>query len=227
VIDIKFLQSLPLFSGLSASAAERVRDAMTERALDTDDVVFREGDAGKYVYFVYTGKIKICRYSLSGQEFIIGVWGSGSPFGLIAALDGGAYPATASALAPTKILALQVSALQRLSDEIPELKAALMSQVGVRIRLFQDRVYERDLLDARGKLASVLTTLARSSGVKTPAGVRVAHGLTQRDLGAMIGARRETVSRMLADFQKRDLVQLNDTGILVIDLPGLQSLAAV
>jgi len=227
VIDVKFLQSMPLFSGLPESAAPLVRDALNERAVNTDDVVFREGDPGNFVYFVQTGKIKICRYSLSGQEFIIGVWGPGSPFGLIAALDGGAYPATASALVPSKILTVQVSALQRLSDEIPELKASLMSQVGLRIRLFQDRVYERDLLDTRGKLASMLSTLVRSTGVKTPSGVRVAHGLTQRDLGAMIGARRETVSRMLADFQKSDLIRLNDSGILVTDLQGLQSLAVV
>jgi len=227
VIDVKFLQSLPLFSGLPEGAAARVRDAMNERTLNADDVIFREGDPGNVVYFVHTGKIKISRYSLSGQEFIIGVWGPGSPFGLIAALDGGVYPATATALVPTKVLTLQVSALQRLSDEIPELKASLMSQVGLRIRLFQDRVYERDLLDTRGKLASILITLARSTGVKTPAGVRVAHGLTQRDLGAMIGARRETVSRILADFQKRELVNLDQTGIIITDLKGLQSLAEV
>lgn len=227
MIDLEFLQSIRLFSDLSERALGLVREAIIERELGTDDLVFRESDPGTCVYFVHTGKIKICRYSLSGQEFIIGVWGPGSPFGLIAALDGGDYPATALALVPTKILALRVSALQQLADEIPALKAALMNQVGLRIRLFQDRVYERDLLDARGKLASLLLTLARSTGVKAPAGVRVAYGLTQRDLGAMIGARRETVSRILAEFQKDNLVELRQAGILITDLQNLQQFAAV
>lgn len=222
MFDPAFLQTIPLLGGLTEAEAIQVGTCIIERRYRPDQPVFHEGAPGRTVYFLRSGKVKISRVSPSGREFIIGVWGSGSPFGLIAALDGGVYPAGATALVPSEVWALPVDKLQRLAEEIPALKASLMVQVGMRIRLFQDRVYEHHLLDTRGKLASLLLTLARSAGVKTPRGIRVAQGLTHRDLGAMLGASRETISRMLGDLQRRELIDHGPSGIVIIDMTGLR-----
>jgi CRP-like cAMP-binding protein len=64
------------------------------------------------------------------------------------------------------------------------------------------------LSDVETRLKEVLIRLAHEEGELVPGGTLIRKSPTQQELGTMIGACRETVSRLVADFARRGFVRL-------------------
>jgi CRP/FNR family transcriptional regulator, cyclic AMP receptor protein len=49
--------------------------------------------------------------------------------------------------------------------------------------------------------------------------------LTHEEIGQLIGASRETVTRLLNDFRRKRLIEVSDETLTVRDRPALEALA--
>ena len=78
-------------------------------------------------------------------------------------------------------------------------------------------------LDLSVRLARALLQLAETDGITVPRGRRLNVKLSQSDLGTLIGASRERISRQLAIWQRDGLLS-HEAGIVTIhrmdDLAG-------
>ena len=87
-----------------------------------------------------------------------------------------------------------------------------------------------DLVLARssaGKLARLL--LSWSPGMKPEPGrteVRIRSSLTHEEMAQMIGSSRETVTRLLSDLKKKELIRLEGSTLVIRNRPALEALAA-
>ena len=75
---------------------------------------------------------------------------------------------------------------------------------------------------ATEKLARLLITWAEERGTRTSNGTRVDLGLTHEEIAQMIGSSRETVTRVIAELKRKQIVSLTDNAILVRDKKALQ-----
>src|SRR6185437_2221627 len=66
-----------------------------------------------------------------------------------------------------------------------------------------------------GKLARLLLSWTRPEGEKTESESRVPSSLTHEEMAQMIGASRETVTRLLGDLKKKELIRVDGS-----TLPG-------
>ncbi len=80
--------------------------------------------------------------------------------------------------------------------------------------------------NARAKLAQLLLLWADQHGQPTAEGVRVPLHVTQEAIGEAIGSSRETVSRLLAGLQRRHLIRLRGSSLLLLQLDELRALSA-
>ena len=80
---------------------------------------------------------------------------------------------------------------------------------------------------AAEKLARLLLHWCDLFGEATPKGIRLNHGLTQEEIAQMICSSRETVSRLLAELKREQIVHSNRTGIFVSNRPRLELAARV
>jgi len=119
----------------------------------------------------------------------------------------------------------------------PEFLQLLRSHAEVSARVAEHlstelhKAWEQTLLLAlapstRAKLAQLFLLWAGQHGQTTPEGVRVPLNMTQEEIGEIIGASRETVSRLLADFKRRRLIRLKASSLLLLGLEELRSLSA-
>ena len=87
-----------------------------------------------------------------------------------------------------------------------------------------------DLVLARssaGKLARLL--LSWSPGLKPELGrteTRIRSSLTHEEMAQMIGSSRETVTRLLSDLKKKELIRLEGSTLVIRNRPALEALAA-
>jgi len=119
----------------------------------------------------------------------------------------------------------------RSSDVLPlmkknnELALWLAKNLGFEYSFTCREVRNLFLAESAGvKLARLLMERLDSSGSKQPDRIKL--GLSHTDMAQMIGSSRETVSRTLADFKKRHVVEQIGATLIVHDRMALQSMVA-
>jgi CRP/FNR family transcriptional regulator len=74
-------------------------------------------------------------------------------------------------------------------------------------------------------LARVLLDLATDHD-DSKGEVKLTLTLTHEEIAQMIGASRETVTRLFGDFKKKQLLQVKGSTLIITDKAGLESLLA-
>src|SRR5437870_8818682 len=86
-----------------------------------------------------------------------------------------------------------------------------------------------DLVLARssaGKLARLLLSWTPPSANNNTKEIRVSSGLTHEEMAQMIGASRETVTRLLSDLRKKQLIRLEGSTLVIRNRMALEAMAA-
>ena len=143
--------------------------ALRPRRFRRGETVFHAGDPGDALFIVAEGQVKITLPADDGSEpAILTTIGPGGFFGELALLDGAPRSATAVALDAVTTLVLRRDAFDRLVDEQPALRRALLASLAAEIRRLTAQVEDLHFLDLPGRLARhLLRELARQSGSRT------------------------------------------------------------
>jgi len=213
------LGRLQLFSELAPAELAAVADVTTAKVFAAREVVVREGDAAETAFAVVYGRLKVVTASGTGHEVVLNVLRKGELFGELAVLDGGTRSASVIALVPTLLLAIDRRKLHALLQKEATVAYKLLRVLAQRLRHLAGT---REAVDVSTRLAKQLLYLAEYDGEPVADGVRLRTELSQRDLGAMIGATRESVNKHLAALAKRGVVRSDGRQLVVMDVEALR-----
>ncbi len=101
-----FLRSVDLFKDMSDDELEQVIDALKERKLKQNEVLFNAGEASDSCAIVMEGRLKATVAQASGRVRELAVFETGGVLGQIALLDGQPRSATITAAVPSTVLEL-------------------------------------------------------------------------------------------------------------------------
>jgi CRP/FNR family cyclic AMP-dependent transcriptional regulator len=220
---VEALGRCPLFVGLGSESRQAIAASLRRRHFRKGEVVFHEGDPGDSLFIVVSGALKVVLPSEAGGEAILATLRRGDFLGELALLDGAPRSASAVALELTEMLALPRDRFSTLVATEPAIRDALLASLAAELRRLTAHVAELHFLDLTGRLASGLARLAADHGVRAADGsIRLDSPLTQSDLGAMIGATRQSVNKLLGEFEDEGLLRLERDAIVIPDLAALE-----
>jgi CRP/FNR family transcriptional regulator, cyclic AMP receptor protein len=203
------------------------------RRFDGGATVFREGDRGAFVYAVVDGQVKLTVATRAGRDVLVAVKRPGNSFGELAALDGRARSATATATRDTVLAALDGMAFLEVLESRPPAALELLRQLAAYLRSANERVSASAADDTVTRAARQLLELAdrhaehRSAGARVElTGARVELTITQDELAAWIGTTRESAARALAKFRDAGCVTTRRGHVLITDIAKLLAFAA-
>ena len=211
---IQVLQRIPLFSGLPRADLESLAEMAAERRYPKDSIILYEEDPGTALYCILSGRVKVSRCSEDGKEVILDLLHPGDFFGEMALLDGLRRSATVTALEDTVLLLLERENFLRQLSRKPEMAQAIIQVLCRRLRRADDRIASLALLDVYGRVARILLQLGEEHGTRCPEGVKL-RSPSQQSLADMVGASRETVSRILNDLHRKGFIRLSRGEILL------------
>jgi len=169
-------------------------------------VVFAQGDRGHDVRYLQKGSVKLSVISHSGKEAVVAILGPGDFFGEGVLAGQTVRIATATAIAASRVLAIEKDAMTRLIHDQPAFSDRFIAYMLARnIRI------EADLVDqlfnsSEKRLARALLLLARyGSGDPHPTLPRV----SQETLAEMIGSTRSRVNFFMNKFRKLGFIDYN------------------
>ena len=176
---------------------------MRETTYDVGQLIFGRGDAGEALYLVVEGGVRLSVLSAEGRALSFGHAGRGELFGEIAALDGQARTADATALTRATIMVLARSSLKRLMETRPHLAEAAIALLCRKLRKTSEQIEAIALHSTQVRLARfLLTAIAMKEGEAKSRPFVLDLGMSQTELGLLLGASRSKVNEALANLEK-------------------------
>ena len=192
-----------LFRSLSETDRGAVAAQMREAIYNSGQLIFSRGDAGEALYLVVEGRIRLSVLSAEGRVLSFGHAGRGEIFGEIAALDGDARTADATALTRATIMVLARSSLKRLMETRPQLAQAAVDLLCRKLRRTSEQIEAIALHSTQVRLARFLLAAINMKGQSEASGpVMIDLGMSQTELGLLLGASRSKVNEALATLEK-------------------------
>jgi CRP-like cAMP-binding protein len=122
-------------------------------------VLFREGDRGKIMYVIRSGKVSISR-RISETDVTLAVLGPGEFFGEMALLEGLPRSAAATVVEDAKLIELQQDAFEMLIRRNGEISVRLMRRLSSRLREADKQIQALMSRSGAARALSLVRTLA-------------------------------------------------------------------
>lgn len=212
------LEDMPMFAELSPDILADLWERLRLQRVTTGSRIVREGETGTDLYIVLSGKVGLQR---GPQRHLLAVRGAGEVFGEVSVFDPRPWPHTAVAMTPVELARASRPDVLAWVGRYPPASELMLRHLARRLGR-DDRVPDGVLrLDVPARVARMLLVLAD----RYATGDLVQHGLSQQQLGDIVGASREAVNKTLVGFTEASLIRHFRRGFLLLDRDALQERA--
>lgn len=190
-----------------------------------DALLLSEGQIPRGVFIICSGRVKLSLTTRDNRTVILKIAGERQVMGLSSVLSGRPSPVTVTTVEPCQIKFVDQENIRTLIDK-EGLALNCAQELGREVQSTFVDVYE--LLMARSsteKLARLLLSWAAEDDTGN-FDVRLASDFTHEEMAQMIGSSRETVTRLLSDLKRRDLIRMDGSILIIADKIALQAIAA-
>lgn len=219
------LRERNLFCDLPPTAIAALERVKYTTSYPQGAVLFVEGQLPGGVLIVCKGRVKLSVCSSDGKTLILRIAEAGEVLGLSAAVSGQPYALTAETLDPSQVTFVRRDDLWRLMHEHPQVALRVAQHLSERYSSMCQEMRSLMLThSAAEKLARlILDWLVRNACAREPARLKV--GLTHEEIAQIIGTSRETVTRLFAEFRKKQWIDTRGSTLVVQSRAALESLA--
>ena len=219
-----FQSDLP-FSHLSGSAQAQFEAIAPEVTRARGEALFVEGEAPRHVFVICSGRVKLSVTSREGRTAILRIAGPGEILGISAAMSGAPHETSAEAVELCRVKAIRVGDFLRFLQNFPEASAEATSCLLREYRVVLNNVCRLALPNTvAGRLATLLLEWLDARRA-TAGDRRFIVALTQEEIASMTNTSRETVSRVLHQFQQDKLISIKGASVTILQPQALESLA--
>jgi CRP/FNR family cyclic AMP-dependent transcriptional regulator len=211
-MHVWYLRHLDLFLSLSSGQVDEITSMLDDHYIPAGAELLHDRQRER-IYLVKSGAVRL--YSGGGENVTLALLGPGRLFGLSSAFGDADLGIGAITLEPSYICFTTWARMLQLFVHFPDLMLRTTQAL-----MRQNFVSETEMTllgesSPRVRLASLLVALGSEFGDINDNGQRVKFRLTQTDMARMINASRETVNRIMTEFNHSGLVG-RDRGRLVI-----------
>jgi len=213
-----------VFCDLPTSMLGRLDAISSVASYPAGAVLFVEGQEPRGVFIICNGRVKLSGGSAKGKSLIFRIAEAGEIIGLPGTLSAKPYELTGEALEPT-----QANFIPR-QDFLTFLRQN--GEAALRVAEMLATIYHTTCQEMRylglsrsaaEKLARfLLDTTAAQEQENGP--LRATLTLTHEEIGEMIGTSRETVTRLFANFKRKQFIEVHGASLVIKNQLALQEM---
>ena len=188
------------------------------------DVIYVENELSQKIYLVSKGKVKVMQYNEDGDEMVKAILTKGQIFGEMALLGEQKRKDFALCISKnTDICYLDIEVMHTLMRKNNSLSLKIYKLIGLKIRRLERRLELLVFKDVKTRLLEFIKELAEEHSVEQEGTWEIPHIYTHKDIADLIGARRETVTHLLGQFKKENMISYERQKFIVKDLKYLET----
>src|ERR1051326_5357771 len=210
-----------IFCDLPADVIATLDAISSAATYPKDAILFVEGQEPRGAFVICNGRVKMSTSSADGKSIIVRVVEAGEIIGLPGTISGKPYEFTAQGLET-----LQVNFIPR-EAFLDFLRKH--GEAAVRVAEMLSHIYHATLAEVRylglsettaEKLARFLLDLPCTP--QAAGHPRTTLTLTHSEIAEIIGASRETVTRLFASFKREGYIEVHGSAVVFVNKPALQ-----
>jgi CRP-like cAMP-binding protein len=217
-----FFESVNLYQTLCPHKVKAMAASHTYNYYKKDQFIYFPEEAANDIFMIVTGRVKIGHYLEDGKEVITAILSTGEIFGELALAGEEKRRDFAQAMDEnTTICPLSITELKALMKDNKELSFSLLKLVGLRLMKVERKLELLVFRDARTRVVEFLKDAASWKGKKVGFETMIPTRLTHKDIAALTGTSRQTVTTILNDLKEKNLINFDRKKILIRDLEKL------
>jgi CRP/FNR family cyclic AMP-dependent transcriptional regulator len=202
----QFFRKFALFAELDDRELAAIAAVAKSRHYAKDDVIFHADESGDVFCLIREGQVKVTMISPEGKEIILSLLGPGDFFGEMSLLDDEPRSATVVATEVLDLVTIWRSDFLQILQENFSITRKVLAELSRRLRSASNRIESLATMDVYGRLARFFLELAQDSGKSLDNGYVAVTRPTHQAIANMIGTSRETVSRLIHDLMRQNLL---------------------
>lgn len=220
-----YLNAFDLSRELSRKELADLRARGQTRRFRPSQVIHFAGDLTSSVCLVLSGLVELSRPHEEGRELVISLVRPGEVFGALALMDRFAEPDTARARVASDVCFFAPEEFRRLLRARPHLAFSVIKSLEGEAVTLENRIEALAFKSLTARVAHTLLQIGRAFGKRVDHGVRFTISLTQQNLADLVGASRQHVNYVLAEFRIRRLISGSGRTLTMTNLEGLRRIA--
>jgi CRP/FNR family transcriptional regulator, dissimilatory nitrate respiration regulator len=197
------LAQIIYFQGLPPAALQEIQQSSSRHSYSAGEIIFMENEPALGLWVVETGRVKIFKVSMDGQEHILHLRSPGKTFNDIGALDGGANPASAAALSQeVTVWLIPRAVILAVLARNPEVAVNIIRLLALRVRSLVSQIEDLTLYSVVVRLARFLLKQSSDPSLSGP-------GVTRTAVAAHLNTTPQTISVALRELEKAQAISFD------------------
>src|SRR5882672_626477 len=214
-----YFESVNLYDVLCPHKVKSMAERHTFNYFKKDQFIYFPNEPAQYIYMIAEGRVRIGNYLDDGKEIVTAILGMGVIFGELALAGEEKRRDFAQAMDDkTTVCPLSIDELKALMWENKELSFKMLKLVGLRLMKLERKLELLVFKDARTRIVEFLKDTASWKGKKVGFETLIPTQLTHKDIAALTGTSRQTVTTILNELKDQNLINFDRRRILIRDL---------
>lgn len=182
-------------------------------------VLFKEGDVGREMYVIHSGKVRITR-DLQGKTTVLATLPPGEFFGEMALINNKPRSASAIVVEAAELLVLDSKTFSAMIRTSSEIAVRMIQKLAQRLEMANTQIEILLVQEPNHRVVYTLRRLAERSGVPDGPGVLVP--IQVADLGGRVALPESDVKEIIQKLEQARLLTITDNGFLIPEVGRLQ-----
>ena len=216
-----YFESVNLFNVLCPHKVKKMGDKHEFINYKKDKFIYMPDDSATHIYLIVDGRVKIGHYLEDGKEVVTAILTNGEIFGELALAGEEKRRDFAQSMSEVTICPLTIEELKELMFENKELSFKILKLIGLRLMKLERKLELLVFKDARTRVIEFLKDAAAWKGKRVGTETMIPTKLTHKDIAALTGTSRQTVTTILNELKDKNLINFDRRKILIRDLESL------
>ena len=222
IFDPSILLQIPLFQALRPEELQQLATGAKVITCPKGHFIYELDTESEYMYILERGMLKIGTYASDGREVLKSICHPVTLFGESGLVGASRRQEFARTLqTENQLIAISVADFRKIMRSNHPLCLQVLEHIGARLMQVEKRMESLIFQDARSRIIQFLKDSASNRGRRVGFEWLFKHSLTQQDIANITGTSRQTVTSVLNELRKENLIHFNRRSILIRDLASL------
>jgi len=186
------------------------------------EIIFKEGEVVKGIYFVFDGTVKVHKKWGDEKELIIRFAKNGDIFGHRGLGEEIIYPVSGTAIEATTACFVDLDFFKTTLRINNECTIRLLMFYADELQRSEKKMNYLAHMQVKGRIAYSLISLYNKFGVTADGALNII--LSRQDLASYAGTTYETVFRILNEFNQDEIISIDKKNIYILKIAQLENL---
>jgi CRP/FNR family transcriptional regulator len=216
------LESCFLCSGCEPGWRLAISTHKQNRRFKKGAQIFTEGMPVEGIFFIYSGKVKVHKKWGTHKDLIVRFAQKGDMIGYRGLGNELVYPISATALEDVIVCFMDLTFFDDTLRVNPRLSYELLKFYAKELQQAEERMRNLVHMEVKGRLADTILMLKSTFGLDNSGYINIT--LTKQDIASYAGTTYETLSRIMNELVKENIVKISGKRIAIQDESQLREL---